>query len=226
MTDAPSKAALAKANELAVAESALGVSSRAFTAFARYIDAHPEPQEGWRGIGSAPKDGTVVLLYKQNERMVGEYTLAGYWGEWAGLCDGWIACAGKPLGYYSNCAESSQGYPTHWQPLPAPPTDATPETPPEPHEALEPCPFCGGKATIYAWANQHEVSCGTCYCRTDKYGPTDAAKNTAITAWNTRPPNPLQAENDALRARVAVLESEVEKWEQKAEMDWADQYRD
>ena len=75
----------------------------------------------WQPIETAPKDGTTILLYKPDERMVGEYILAGYWGEWPGQGECWIACDGKPQGYYSPTAECDQGYPTKWQPLPAPP---------------------------------------------------------------------------------------------------------
>lgn len=78
----------------------------------------------WQDIATAPKDGTCVLLYKPDERMVGEYTLAGYWGEWPGYPEGWIAADGKPQGYFSEAANAPQGYPTHWLPLPAPPKAA------------------------------------------------------------------------------------------------------
>lgn len=72
---------------------------------------------------AAPRDGTPVLLYKPDERMVGEYMLVGYWGEWPGQADGWIACDGKPQGYYSSVTNSNQGYPIAWMPLPAPPEE-------------------------------------------------------------------------------------------------------
>lgn len=77
---------------------------------------------GWQPIESAPKDGEAVLLYKPDERRVGEYIIAGYFGEWPGDGECWIACAGKPLGYFSEWQQAPQGYPTHWQPLPAPPS--------------------------------------------------------------------------------------------------------
>lgn len=79
----------------------------------------------WRGIESAPRDGEPVLLYKPDERMVGPYMLVGYWGEWPGQSDGWIAVDGKPQGYFSQVTQSRQGYPTHWMPLPADPLPAT-----------------------------------------------------------------------------------------------------
>ena len=75
----------------------------------------------WQPIETAPKDGTVVLLYKPDERMVGEYMLAGYWGQWPGINDCWIACDGKPQGYLSGVTGTYQGHPTHWMPLPNPP---------------------------------------------------------------------------------------------------------
>ena len=78
--------------------------------------------DGWQPIESAPRCGEPVLLYKPDERMVGPYTAAGYWGSWPGEPDGWIAVGGKPLGYFSQVTHSRQGDPTHWMPLPKPPT--------------------------------------------------------------------------------------------------------
>ena len=77
----------------------------------------------WQPIETAPKDGDVVLLYKPDERMVGEYIIVGYWGEWPGVGECWIAVDGKQLGYRSQITGTDQGYPTHWQPLPEPPED-------------------------------------------------------------------------------------------------------
>lgn len=77
----------------------------------------------WMTIDSAPKDGEAVLLYKPDEPRVGEYTLAGYWGEYPGNGECWIACGGKPLGYFSKWAGKPQGYPTHWKPLPPAPEE-------------------------------------------------------------------------------------------------------
>lgn len=77
---------------------------------------------GWMPIETAPKDGDAVLLYKPDERRVGEYTLAGYFDEDGPYAGKWVACNGKPLGYFSDWEGKDQGYPTHWQPLPKPPT--------------------------------------------------------------------------------------------------------
>jgi hypothetical protein len=67
----------------------------------------------WRPIETAPKDGEPILLYKPNERRSGDYITAGYWGEWVTSdIEQWIAVAGHPL-----------REPTHWQPLPAPPSE-------------------------------------------------------------------------------------------------------
>jgi len=77
----------------------------------------------WQPIETAPKDGECVLLYKPNERMVGQYIIVGYWGEWPDREDGWVAADGKPQGYLSSVTGTRQGYPTHWQPLPPPPTE-------------------------------------------------------------------------------------------------------
>lgn len=75
----------------------------------------------WQPIETAEKDGEPVLLYKPDERMSGEYILAGYWGEWPGNGECWIAVGGGPLGWYSKVVEGLQGCPTHWKPLPEAP---------------------------------------------------------------------------------------------------------
>ena len=52
-------------------------------------------------------------------------------------------------------------------------------------EELKPCPFCGGKAELYARSfNDVNVICGNCSCVMGTYG----TKEKAIEAWNKRVP--------------------------------------
>lgn len=87
------------------------------------LDASPQAQQSegvWQPIETAPKDGEVILIWKPNERRVGEYMMAAYWDDDRG---GFIPVGGiHPRGYYSEIAKCDQGYPTHWTPLPSPPT--------------------------------------------------------------------------------------------------------
>jgi len=76
----------------------------------------------WLPIESAPKDGEPVLIWKPDERMVGEYMMAAYWDDSHYKEPGWVPVGGiYKQGYFSDVTESDQGYPTHWMPLPAPP---------------------------------------------------------------------------------------------------------
>ena len=82
------------------------------------VYAAPQP-EAWTPIESAPKDGEPVLIWKPDERMVGEYMMAAYWDDEQG---GWVPVGGiHTQGYFSEVAQSKQGYPTHWMPLPEAP---------------------------------------------------------------------------------------------------------
>ena len=75
-------------------------------------------------------------------------------------------------------------------------------------EALEPCPcpLCGiplelfGVGRYSTWEHSAPEYEG---CLLE--GMITLRDEDDITAWNTRPPNPLQAEVDALRVRVAEL---------------------
>jgi hypothetical protein len=77
----------------------------------------------WRVITATEpeRDGEPILLYKMDEPRSGEYTVAGYWGEYPGRGECWIASGGQPLGWLSQVTNTPQGYPTHWKPVPAPP---------------------------------------------------------------------------------------------------------
>lgn len=80
---------------------------------------------GWQDIASAPRDGESVLIWKPDERMVGEYMMAAYWDDREG---GFIPVGGSnKQGYLSKVTGTPQGYPTHWQPLPSPPASASEE---------------------------------------------------------------------------------------------------
>ena len=75
---------------------------------------------GWRPIETAPKDGEPILIWKPNERMVGEYMMAAYWDN--SDEPGFVPVGGQHRqGYLSSVTGTPQGFPTHWQPLPAPP---------------------------------------------------------------------------------------------------------
>lgn len=67
----------------------------------------------WQPIETAPKDGTVVYLYRQ----VGDWKVRGhgYW-EGGGIVSGWIT-----QGFYDPPGNLGLAHPTHWMPLPAPP---------------------------------------------------------------------------------------------------------
>ena len=80
----------------------------------RVFDVDP-----WQPIETEPKDGESVLIWKPDERMVGEYMMAAYWDDRQG---GYVPVGGvHKQGYYSETAGRDQGYPTHWMPLPKPP---------------------------------------------------------------------------------------------------------
>lgn len=76
----------------------------------------------WRTIDSAPRDGTRILLYIPScGSYVSSKVAAGRWN----------ARDSRP--YFTNDRERMDGVvftrknkPTHWMPLPEPPSDATP----------------------------------------------------------------------------------------------------
>ena len=85
-----------------------------------YVRADLAPQ--WQDIATAPKDGTPVLIWKGDERRVGEYTMSAYWDEDE---SGFVPVGGNnKQGYFSDWEKKDQGYPTHWMPMPTPPDPA------------------------------------------------------------------------------------------------------
>ena len=71
----------------------------------------------WKPIETAPKDGTVVLLFVGRGVMI-DFTRTAYVGSWR---EGGV---GEPqqdyIGWRALCCGRWHA-PTHWQPLPAPP---------------------------------------------------------------------------------------------------------
>ena len=72
--------------------------------------------EGWRDISSAPKDGTTVLVYVPDFEKVTEAWFCEQTGLWPR--DNAYSDEGQPC---------NVGMPTHWRPLPAPPSTPTTE---------------------------------------------------------------------------------------------------
>lgn len=77
---------------------------------------------GWRPIDSAPKDGTSILLWSGGEHTIGwwecgkEFALsAAGFNNW---CKGHLTVGGYDAGF------DGIYNPTHWMPLPAPPSSA------------------------------------------------------------------------------------------------------
>lgn len=93
-------------------------------------NAKPKETEGWRDISSAPKDGTHILLsgtYQWDDYIDRQETgiVVGFWEKdpWflEGIDDeadrndtGWVLANANPY--------TDQMQPTHWMPLPTPPT--------------------------------------------------------------------------------------------------------
>ena len=84
------------------------------------------PVTGWQPIETAPKDGTVILVYAdQGPRFSGgrfngihAATFDPVMGHGNGWGHGWIVAE------YQNLGRGISGRVTHWMPLPAPPEDA------------------------------------------------------------------------------------------------------
>lgn len=69
----------------------------------------------WRPIGSAPKDGRLVIL--KIEHRGTEQVFLGYWGARHGVPDGW--CIGCPWSSRKTLAGIEEQTPvTHWAPIP------------------------------------------------------------------------------------------------------------
>lgn len=70
-------------------------------------------EKGWREIGTAPRDGTPIIV----GRDMGDFGWVRGWATWESTqgIEGWIS---HGFGIFG---ELGLAHPTHWQPLPAPP---------------------------------------------------------------------------------------------------------
>jgi len=74
----------------------------------------------WLPIESAPKDGENVMLYAPTENYE---VCIGWYGD---TTKKWFACGSEATASDGAGDWQTVYQPTHWMPLPAPPTDATP----------------------------------------------------------------------------------------------------
>lgn len=80
--------------------------------YERRVLACLEPEQGWRDISSAPRDGTEILVY---------FPLDGLNKHWARRVP--VVWTGSEWAHTGRSGGYSHAYqPTHWQPLPPPPT--------------------------------------------------------------------------------------------------------
>jgi hypothetical protein len=66
----------------------------------------------WQPIETAPKDGTKVLFWSSGT------------GDWP-ICGRWVDPDGADFSWWG-MDKSALGNPTHWMPLPAPPSEGRP----------------------------------------------------------------------------------------------------
>src|SRR5690606_36923841 len=88
----------------------------AMRAYRAMLSAAPTPpvDDGWQPIETAPRDGTDVLLWD------GEEIFVGYWSDSIWVSPGaWVK--------EEHRSDTVTYLPTHWQPLPAAPTEARDE---------------------------------------------------------------------------------------------------
>lgn len=77
----------------------------------------------------------------------------------------------------------------------------------EPGTALLPCPFCGGEAAVESPTCGYRVQCVEDGCYTAGPWPDDCTEAEAITAWNTRTPDPAPSLLEALENAIDEIES-------------------
>lgn len=82
------------------------------------IPQAPTDSDGWRDIATAPKDGTPVLGYAE-DWIHDDYNPSGIR---ECFCDGDGFWQSPEWNNYQDVYETGDGSPTHWQPLPPPPS--------------------------------------------------------------------------------------------------------
>lgn len=86
--------------------------------------------DSWQPIETAPRDGTALLLYDEGigtrRRFAAQGTdcAVGSWGSTLDSGPGWLSDLGEPVEPYGSPEiDYTFLYPSHWMPLPAPPTE-------------------------------------------------------------------------------------------------------
>ncbi len=121
-----------KAMELADEYAAVSYLNEITTVARAALLAHLEGgEQKWLPIETAPKDGRTVLLGYFNSH--GKWrTLRGQWFSREIIDDEWENAEDCKEGWYETSVECDSDYsvwktePTHWQPLPATPTEEAP----------------------------------------------------------------------------------------------------
>ena len=106
-----------------------------------YAEARVREAQQWQPIETAPKDGAEILLFRDADvydgKPVPPRVTSGAWTEWTDTASEYHSTTGEYLGQsvQDSGAEwlswdggfSEEMPPTHWMPLPSPPTDAAME---------------------------------------------------------------------------------------------------
>lgn len=83
------------------------------------VQSGGQRQDGWRPIESAPKDGTCVLAWIAHEAD----DFCDHSFQRASIIS-WAKAVAGPYGHVAGWDKQWIGEPTHWMPLPAPPSTA------------------------------------------------------------------------------------------------------
>lgn len=67
----------------------------------------------WHPIETAPKDGTCIMVYVPGDYANAYVVVQWDMNEYSGECRGWLEAEGERWSAYE---------PSHWMPLPPPPT--------------------------------------------------------------------------------------------------------